>query len=121
MVIGKLRPKFSEAGKVGANPFRIFLIGRHGHESPDFEMGQGGKRGKTPPDLVDRKPKFSIVTRDIDLQEHFARAPQFPGNAADLLGEVEGIHAVNEGTVRNDFPDFILLQMPDEMPLDRSR
>ena len=47
--------------------------------------------------------------------------PFFFGNAIDLLRERERIHAVNQFEQRQCMPDFVFLEVPDEMPAQVGR
>ena len=68
------------------------------------------------PQPLRRETMFARFARDIYLEQNAWLHPFFIGNTLQILGERERVDPVKHFEERESVADFVLLQVPDEMP-----
>ncbi len=72
-------------------------------------------------ELLRRKAELAPLARDIHLQQHIRPRTVLGGDALDVAGDVERVHAVEELKERQRVADLVALEMADEMPACAAR
>ena len=95
-----------------------FSEGGDGHEPGDGEVREREDFGEGLIGDVGVEAEFGVIAGDVDLEETAGGEIEFGGDAAEVAGEVEGIERVEEVGEREDFADFVGLEVPDEVPVE---
>lgn len=110
-------PEDSEFGKdVVEFQFRC-VCGSDGHESADLR-GTFWLVCQKVFHIVWHGSVFGFFRRDIDFDKEIRAFVLLCGDALDAFQELRGVHGVDAGCVDDCVADFVLLQMPDDVPLD---
>jgi len=103
---------------VGAGGVGGIGEGGDGHEPGDGEVREGEDFGEGWFGGVGVEAEFGVIAGDVDLEETACGEIEFGGDAAEVACEVEGIERVDEVGEREDFADFVGLEVPDEVPVE---
>ena len=113
-------PKLPETAKNLPELFLRSLEGGHGHQPRQRSGCIDGKGLCQFQRFVGCQAEFAFLTGDVDFQKKFRMDGEFGGNDLDAMQELRRVHRVDPTGKLQSCPNFVLLQMTNQMPLDLS-